>query len=278
VSLEFFGQFLLRQGELDEADLRQALTLMEELNQNVGDLAVQEDFATEADCRRVNDEQKRTDLPFGELAMQMGILNQVELEELLQIQQRIRVDLVKAVVELGHLSDLRVRVLHDQWKSEQEAEPSGTNTLPPGLRGIRTAEVTANLFDRMCRRVADLNVKVGPGRALEGLPDMVLVASLDVTGSQPLRITLMGDGPFGEQLAKGLLGMQLDALAAELALEGIGEFLNVLMGNVVSTLGEEALDLRLTPPRYGVLPRDGFGFEVVTEAQGTALIVLESLA
>ncbi len=69
--------------------------------------------------------------------------------------------------------------------------------------------------------------------------------------------------------------MQLDALAGELALEAVGEFLNVLMGNVVATLEGEALELRLEPASYGVLPKTGWRFGVVTEAAGFAEIVLE---
>lgn len=277
MSLEFFGQFLLRRGELDEGQLLQALRLMEELNQTLGELAVEREFATEADCRRVNGEQKRKDLPFGELAMQMGILNQVELEELLQVQQRTRVDLSKALVELGHIPDDRVRALHDEWKSEQDGEPSGATELPPPLRGHRPAELTMGLFERMCRRVADLSAKVGPGRELEGLPDMVLVSTVPMLGSQSLRVTFMADSAFGEALSKGLLGMELDTLAGQLALEGVGEFLNVWIGNVVATLEEEALDLRLEPPSYGVLPTRGWAFDVVTEAQGSATIILEKI-
>lgn len=276
MSVEFFGQFLLRQGELDDLQLRQALELMEEVNQALGELAVEQGFASEADCRRVNGEQRRKDLPFGELAMQMGVLNSVELEELLVTQQKTRVDLRKALVELGLLPEDRAQLLHDQWKSEQASEVSGSSQLPHALRGNRTAELTMGLFARMCQRVADLNVKVGPGHELEGLPENVLLATIPVMGTQPLRITLLVDHTFGERLARGLLGMQLDALAGELSLEAVGEFLNVLMGNVVATLGEEALDLRLEPPSYGVLPTRGWRFEIVTEATGSAEIVLEA--
>lgn len=276
MSLEFFGQFLLRQGEIDDAQLRQALELMQELNQSIGDLAVERGFTTEADCRRVNDEQKRKDLPFGELAIKMGVLNSVELEELLAVQQKTRVDLAKALAELGHLPLDRVQTLHDHWKSAQAREASGSTELPAGLRGNRPADLALGLLTRMCLRVADLHVKVGPGRELEHPPERALLATISVAGPHPLRITLLADPPFAEKLARGLLGMQLDAFARELALDAVGEFLNVLMGNVVATLDEETLGLRLEPPSYGVVPTTGWRFEVVTEADGSAEIVLEA--
>ncbi len=277
MSPEFFGQFLLRRGEIDEAQLRQALDLMEELNPTLGQLAVGEGFASEADCRRVNDEQRNKDLPFGELAMQMGVLNSIELEELLQQQRETRVDLAAALVELGCLPDDRARELHDEWKSEQQLAQPPAVELPAALHGSPTAERVVALLPRLFRRVVDLPVKLGTGEALPGETDRVLVASIQAVGTRPLRVTLMVDRPFGERLARGLLGMQLEALASELALEAVGEFLNVMLGNVVGNLASEGVELRLEAPVYGVLPEAGWTFPVVTEADGSAELVLEIL-
>jgi hypothetical protein len=277
VSLEFFGQFLLRNGELEEIQLRQALERMQQLNPFLGDLAVAAGFASEADCRRVSDEQRRTDLPFGELAVRMGVLNSIELEELLQKQQRTRVDLSAALVLQGCLPEERVRVLFDQWKAEQQVLPEASAALPAGLAGHPTAATALALFPRLCRRVASLQVKVGSGDHLGELPDHVLVCSVDVVGTRPLRTSLLVSRPFGEKLAQGLLGMQLDVLASELALEAVAEFLNVWMGNVVAALEQQAHGVRLEPPTYCVLPTKGIRFPVVTENEGTGELVLEPL-
>jgi hypothetical protein len=275
---QVFGQFLLGRGEIDEAQLRQAVELMHELNSPLGVLAVGEGFATEADCQRVNEEQRRTDLPFGELAMQMGVLNSIELEELLQQQRETRVDLVSALVELGCLSDDLARDLHDSWKSAQPAQPEIVLDLPAALHGSPTAEWVVALAAPLLRRVADLEVQMGAAEALEGPVDHVLVACAEAVGTRPLRVTLMLEQRFGERLARGLLGMELDTLASELALEAVGEFLNVMMGNVIVGLEARGVELRLEPPRYGVLPDAGWMFPIVSEADGSAKLVLEPLA
>jgi hypothetical protein len=274
---KFFGQFLLEQGELDDAELRQALDLMELENQTLGELAVAAGFASDADCRRVNGEQRRRDLPFGELAVQMGVLSTVELEELLQQQRETRLDLGAAVVRLGLLPDDHVRVLRDRFKSEQSEVAGDACDLPGPLQGHRTAELTVSALPRFCRWVARMQAIVGPGRELETLPDDALVASLSVIGIQGLRITMIVKAPFGGKLASGILGLPLDDLAAELALEAVGEFLNVLMGNVVSALEEEAIELRLESPTYGVLPTSGWCFPIATESDGDAHVILELL-
>ena len=105
----------------------------------------------------------------------------------------------------------------------------------------------------------------------------MLVASLSVIGIQGMRITMLVEASFGGKLATGILGMPLDDLASELALEAVGEFLNMLMGNVVAALEEEAIELRLEPPTYGVLPTSGWCFPLVTESAGDANVILELL-
>ena len=85
-------------------------------------------------------------------------------------------------------------------------------------------------------------------------------------------------GSFGEKLAVGILGMELAELASELALEAVGEFLNVLVGNVVSSLEQdEGLELRLEAPSYGVLPTSGFCVPITTEGEGSAQLILEPI-
>jgi CheY-specific phosphatase CheX len=274
VNIKFFGQFLLERGEIDAVGLRSALDLMEQENQTIGELAVEEDFATPAECRRVHGEQRRRDLPWGELAVQMGVLNNIELEELLQTQRRTRLPLAGALVRMEVLSADRVRALHDEFKSEH-GEISTKPTLPAPLAKNRVAEATSDLFARLLRRVAGIEASIGHGRELDALPQGVLVAAVQVVGTRGLRATLLVDQSFGERLAAGLLGLELEELASELALEAVGEFLNMLAGNVVSILEEEALELRLEPPCYGVLPSSGYQFEIETEATGSAMLILE---
>lgn len=275
--VKFFGQFLLEQGEIDEMQLHAALDLMEQENPTIGELAVEAGFATSAECRRVHGEQRRKDLPWGELAVQMGALNSVELDELLEAQRQARLPLAGALVGLGVLPADRVRALHDQFKSEQGEIPPHPE-LPPALAGNRVAEVTASLFKRLLLRVGGIDSQVGEGCSLAELPQGVLVAAVSVVGTHGLRITLLLDSRFGEKLAAGLLGLELEELASELALEAVGEFLNVLAGNVVSILSDEAFELRLEPPCYGVLPTEGFAFELQTEASGCGQLILEPAA
>ena len=61
MSVVFFGQFLIERGEIDEAELREALNLMEYENRTLGEIAVDVNYTSAADARRVNGEQRRLD-------------------------------------------------------------------------------------------------------------------------------------------------------------------------------------------------------------------------
>jgi hypothetical protein len=277
MSVQFFGQFLIEQGEIDELQLRQALDLMEQENQTLGELAAGAGFASEAETRRVNGEQRRLDLPFGELAVRMGVLNSVELEELLLVQLETRLNLEEAVVRLGLIPEDRVALLLDTFKQEQgrhqELDGSGEIELPPALRGNRVAERLLSLLPRMCRRVARLEVKMGRGEPLDSLLEEVLVASLEIAGGHGVVMTLAAERHFGEMLALGISGIDDKSLASELAVDALGEFLNVLAGNVVASLEAQGLECRLEAPKFGVLPTEGTRFPIASH-YGQAVFVL----
>jgi CheY-specific phosphatase CheX len=273
--VKFFGQFLFEQGEIDELQLRQALDLMERENQTLGELAVSAGFASRAESRRVNGEQRRLDLPFGELAVRMGVLNSVELEELLLVQLEARLNLEEAIVRLGLIPEDRVGALLDAFKQEQhqELDGSGEIELPPALQGNRVAERLLSLLPRMCRRVARLDVKMGRGEPLDSLLEEVLVASLEVAGSHGVVMTLAAERSFGEMLALGISGIDDKSLASELAVDALGEFLNVLAGNVAASLEAQGLENRLEAPKFGVLPTEGTRFPIASN-YGQAVFVL----
>jgi CheY-specific phosphatase CheX len=246
---------------------------MELENQTLGELAVAAGFASEADCRRVNGEQRRLDRPFGELAVDMGILNSIELEELLQRQQVSRVDVSDALLRLGHVVQDRMALLLDQFKQEQAPYACGGVDLPEGLRGNRFARSLVELLPRFCERIGRLEVKVKPAKTFDTLDGRDLIASLVVVANPGVEMALVADRSVGEKLASGISGLDLSTLPAELAVDALGEFLNVFAGNVMGALEREGVESRLEAPRFGVLPSEGFEFEMVSLFGGASFVL-----
>lgn len=273
MGLQFFGQFLIARGEIDSSQLRAALDLMESKNHTLGELAVERGFASSAECRRVNGEQRRLDRPFGELAVEMGVLDSIELEELLQEQQDTRMNISDALLSLDCTSPNRIAALEDVYKREQADHMAGAPQLPGPLQGIRVAECLIDLLPRYCNRMARLEVKLDSGARLTEPDRLELVASLGMVGNPGLKMVLSADRTFGRQLASGISGLAAEGLSDELCLDAVGEFLNVLGGNVMSILEFEGQIYRLEAPRFNVPPVDGWRF-VIAAQQGEATFLL----
>ena len=277
MGIKFFGQFLIESGEIDPESLRSSLDLMERENLTLGELAVQAGFANESDCRRVNGEQRRLDRPFGELAREMGFLNSIELEELLQSQIETRINIGDALVQLGHLTRDRLAELEDLFKQDQAQTSRADVALPVGLSKSRLASCVVDMLPRHTMRMARLEVRVDAAQALRaGDPEVNLVASLSIVGSPGLEIHLLTELSFARKLAAGIAGLPESSVSADLCLDGLGEFLNVLAGNAVSSLETEGVEHRVEAPRYGHSPQAGWWFEIASN-WGRAVLVLNQV-
>ena len=104
---------------------------------------------------------------------------------------------------------------------------------------------------------------------------MNLVASLVMVGSPGIEMQLLTDLTFARKLSAGIARLPEDSLTAELCLDGLGEYLNVLAGNAMSSLELLGLEFRLEAPRYGQFPQKGWSFDIASD-WGRAAFVLSS--
>ena len=159
MAVQFFGQFLIAKGEIDSMHLREAIRLMENRNQTLGDLAVSLQLMEPRDVARVHAAQRTQDTPFGDLCVQSGLLSNSELVDLLRRQLDGRLLVGEALVELGHLASDQLASLRDIFKLDQSKYASGRFELPDALANHRAAQPTLSLLPRFAMRVAQLDVK-----------------------------------------------------------------------------------------------------------------------
>jgi hypothetical protein len=272
VTVKFFGQFLIEQGEIDAGQLREALERVQSRNRSLGDLAIAEGLITPAAADRINTAQLGVDRPFGEIAVAMGLLSRLDLEKLLRRQREERLPLGEALVELGHLPTARLGALLDRFKIDQSPFETGEIPLPSPLARLRLARLILDLLPRVCMRVARLQVKLAPAGSAQVDAALTQRASLTVRGPQPLELGLAADAEVASALASGISGIARQDLDAALRADGLGEFLNVLVGNAVAALDREQVDAQLEPVRLGVLPPAGHCFELVAGGGRGALV------
>ena len=150
MSVKFFGQFLIEQGEIDAGQLREALERMQSRNRSLGDLAIAEGLLAPGDAERINAAQREVDRPFGELAVSMGLLPAEDVEKLLRRQREQRLPLGEALLELGHLPVTRLGALLDCFKIDQSPYETGQILLPSALTRLRLAPLILDLLPRFC--------------------------------------------------------------------------------------------------------------------------------
>jgi hypothetical protein len=274
VSVKFFGQFLIEQGEVDAQQLRQAIEWMATQNVDLGTLAVRHGLLTPEDTRRVHREQRRQDAPFGEIAVQLGLLSPAQVEQLLREQDKVRVRLGEALVRLGHLSEDKLGSLLDAFKADQSAyEISTAEMLPAALKGNEMAAITLDLVKKLSARLAGVVVKMAPATSCSLAGDGAFNASVKIRGAQGLGLALVADIELAKKLGGAATAYLGRTPSRELVEDALGEFLNVVAGNAIALLERKGVACELDPPRLGQTPAGGHCFDLVTSA-GRGVLVL----
>ena len=204
------------------------------------------------------------------------LLSRETLERLVRHQREARLPLGEALVALGHVSARRLGALLDQFKNDPSPFETGQRSLPSALVGVRIAALTLDLLPRFCMRVARLHVKLAPARphgADLGLPHRV---ALGLRGSKPLEIGVAADDDVASALAVGISGQPRPSLEAPLVGDGLGEFLDLLVGISLAALEREGVLAHLEPVRRGALPAAAHVFDLIATVGRGALVVSPS--
>lgn len=275
MSVKFFGQFLIEQGEVDAQQLRQAIDWMSTQNVDLGTLAVRHGALTPEDTRRIHREQRRKDAPFGEIAVQLGLLTAAQVESLVREQDKARVRLGEALVRLGHLSEAKLGTLLDAFKVDQSAyEISIAEMLPAALRDIEIAAVSLDLVKKLAARLAGVVVKMAPAASCALSGEATFNASVRIRGAQSLAIAMVADLDLAKKLGGAATAYLGKTPSRELVEDALGEFLNVVAGNAIALLERKGAQCELDPPRLGRPPEGGHCFDLVTSAGRGALVLL----
>ncbi len=273
MGVKFFGQYLIEQGEVDAGQLRAALDLMDAHNKQLGEIAVQRGYLSQSDADRINLQQRTTDRPFGELGVEMGMLAQRQVDEIVLRQRETRLLIGDALVQLESLQPDRLPGLLDQFKADQALFDAELQALDPALNDNPVAHLVLALLPKFCMRVAKVPVKMGTGEPLSKVMSYPFSVGLTIQGSSRLAVILASDDVFGRLLASSISGIDSDRLTSEFIYDGIGEFLNVLCGNVVAALERDGVVARLDPPTHDCEISTGIGFELVV-GDGCASLIL----
>ena len=276
MGVKFFGQYLIERGQIDGDQLSDALARNRSHNSSIGDLAVDSGYLSEADTFRINRMQSRVDKPFGEMAVDMGLLTVGQVLELTTRQQQHNRRLSDVLGEMGVLSQARLEALWRDFKRDQAPFEAGEVHLPAALEACPAARCILDLFPKLCRRLARVQVRVARGVEIGEVPDVSHHASLLIRGERPLDVSIGCDPRLAAQLAGGACGFELDFLQDGLLDDGVGEFLNILVGTGIGMREDGAVQVQLDPPRFDAIKPEGYLFEVAATAGRGFLLLTPS--
>ena len=115
--------------------------MMSRENLLLGQLAVEEGYLSESQANTINREQRYSDKPFGAIGVQMGLLTTEQLDQLLELQNKRRVQVGEALTRLSFISEDRLVQELRRFKAEAErphiqgSHPSRLSPQSPG-RGV----------------------------------------------------------------------------------------------------------------------------------------------
>ena len=272
--LEFFGQFLVRTKVISVEQLRDALDMMSRENLLLGQLAVEEGFLSESQANTINREQRYSDKPFGAIGVQMGLLTNQQLEQLLELQNKRRVQVGEALTRLSFITEDRLVQELRRFKAEAERPHIREVTLPGYLHNHRVAEYLLDLVPRVMQRTSRVQCKLDLACEKIHRVDVDVVASVLIRSERTIRCAVASSEEFATRLTQNFFGQAPDVeLPPGMLEDGLGEFLNMVAGNAVTGLEQEGIPCEVDPPIRGLPPLDAYVFKMNTTA-GEALLLL----
>ena len=248
MSVKFFGQFLLERGKILKQELLDALEFQKSINVKLGTIALDAGYLSADQVERINLDQQRTDKLFGEIAIELNYLTPEQLEELLVIQKSERISFGDSLVQKGYLSlhDLEEELRAFKKHNEEVTEQAYKAVLQ--AKSPKIPEVFLDTSIKLLRRIADMNTEIieshsDPGRIAPYLWNLCQEFYGDLSG---MFILSLND----HSLLKISSEMSDENLKTvdEFAKDGAKEFVNILVGNSVSKLGQEGYKINLKPP------------------------------
>lgn len=253
MAARFLGQFLLERGVITAPQLLAAIQAQRASNPLLGELAVSRGLLDEAQVRHIHQRQRVEDRRFGDIALDLGLLDPAQLDALLAAQKAGRKLLGQVLVERGVIDAARLEqelALHRLGQVQaRHALERLASRHPLGAQAGRVADLCARLFPRMLGSQCQAATVLAPGQ----LDMWSCTVHVRVEGAHPFHIGLACDLDAAHALACALLGLEPEACDDELALDALGEMVNVLMGHAVGDmLPDEDASYRARPPDASV--------------------------
>lgn len=248
MTVKFLGQFLMERGVITPQQLLAAIEAQRASNPLLGELAVRQGLLTEAQARRINDRQRVDDRRFGDIALELGLLDAAQVDALLAAQKAGRKLFGQVLLEQGVVEQAQLEAELAAHRADQDA---ANHALAVGVADHALAELAngaialcGRLFPRMLEGQCQAAGLLGP----DDMDLFPYTAHVRIEGERPLFIGMATNLETMRAMACAFLKIGLERCDDALALDGLGEIVNVLMGYVVRNVLPDDVQYRAFPP------------------------------
>lgn len=270
MSIQFFGQFLLEQGVVDELQFDRATEHAGATSLPIGQVAVQLGYLSHTDVERIHQHQRWKDLAFGELAIELGLMEPQALLELLSQEKTRHVQVGEALVEMQVLTRLQLDQLLTLFETDQTRSLGFHRPLPPDLALEALFVESVSVLPTLSRRIAQVWVKLGEAESWNGTSPYPVRVSLETASPQILNFGLAFSEELAMAVATGMLGCPADVDDLE---DALGEYLNLIVGHSKMRMGHASDSTTVGIPEFRELPETGWTLELSARCGKGSLIL-----
>jgi hypothetical protein len=257
---QYFGYYLLNKGILTPDQLFQALQHEHSARVKLGILAVDAGLLTGEQVEEIHNLQRAKDKKFGELAQEQGYLTSAQVDQLLATQGQGHLTLLQAITDKGYLTLTAIEKALADFRVEYGITANAMSSPAPidddaGLKKLLDFSQAGDKAD-LLYNYAGLTLR-NLVRFLNETPFILplaietnqagtWVASQQIIGEPALTVNLIMDAKTVMATANRFSDENL-SIVDEMALDSIGEFLNVHNGVFCSVLSTNGFKVDLQP-------------------------------
>lgn len=251
---QYFGQYLLNKGILTPTQYYDVLRHEKSTRVKLGILAINAGFMTAAQVGKVHNLQRVQDKKFGELAVEQGYLSDAQVGQLLDSQSQGHLAMIQTIADKSYLTLNAIETALADFRAEYgrldaalvSYNPIDEDAVIRSCIDLSQAGGRAdylyqyvNLLLRNILRFLNEAAVILPTSA-DGDKSAEWVASQTITGETAFSVNLCMNETVLLAIASRFNNEPL-SLANELAIDSIGEFLNVHNGVFCGNLSENGI-------------------------------------
>jgi len=259
MGVKFFGQYLQECGIISRDSYIKAKEFQKQ-NLRFGELAVAMGFVTEKQVTEALNRQRCDDAPIGELLVACGALTADHVRAVKLRQDETTIQIGEALVLIGAMTVVQLQKCLAEFTHEQAPYRTDHVELPENVPNGRIWSMAADLTFKMVTRVLGLTCCPEPGFVTELILPNDTVAMVRFSGGANARYLLSVPRTVRDRIATSLL--QLDTAEGEpleVLQDSVGEFVNIVCGNVTVKASQLGKDVQISPPVLLEIPEQGMG-------------------